>query len=353
MLLGVTSLFQATDRRWFATIALAIFLAAALHFGRGSNSSGVAPLVVYCAHDAVFADAILRDFEAQSGIPVVVRYDSEATKSLGFVNLLIQERENPQCDVFWNNELLGTCELQEQQVLASYAGPGFERIPDSFKDPGGHWAGFAARLRVYIVNTALGPADDAAIESRLAGKEDLSRVTIAKPLFGTTLTHYTLLWHEWGETRLRDWHNELRMRGIREVNGNAATRSLVADGACDFGFTDSDDCFGAHDERKPVAALPVRVNGKTICIPNSVAIIRGTRQIENAQRLVDYLLSAETELRLANSESRQIPLGPVDKEKVPEELRPLVEWGAEGADLRPLLPARQAVIRWLKSEYLR
>jgi iron(III) transport system substrate-binding protein len=136
-------------------------------------------LVVYCAHDAVFAESILRDFEKQSGIPVVVRYDSEATKSLGFVNLLIQEKDNPQCDVFWNNELLGTCELQEQQVLAPYAGPGFQRIPDSFKDPQGFWAGFAARLRVYIVNTDRCPADEAAIESRLAGKDDLARVTIA------------------------------------------------------------------------------------------------------------------------------------------------------------------------------
>ena len=284
---------------------------------------------------------------------MVVRYDSEATKSLGFVNLLIQEKDNPQCDVFWNNELLGTCELQEQQVLASYMGPGFERIPDTFKDPEGHWAGFAARLRVYIVNTDRSAPDEAAIESRLADAADLTRVTIAKPLFGTTLTQYTLLWHEWGEAKLGAWHQDLRKRGIKEVNGNAATRSLVADGACDFGFTDSDDYFGANDEGKPVAALPVRVNGKTICIPNSVAIIRGTQRFEKAQKLVDYLLSAETELRLAKSESRQIPLGPVDKEQVPEELRPLVEWGAAGADLRPLLPDRQAVILWLKSEYLR
>jgi iron(III) transport system substrate-binding protein len=315
--------------------------------------SGTGPLVVYCAHDAVFAEGILRDFELESGIQVAVRYDSEATKSLGFVNLLIQEKENPQCDVFWNNELLGTCELKEQQVLAPYQGPGFERIPDNFKDPDGYWAGFAARLRVYIINTDRMTADEAAIESRLDGTDDLSRVTIAQPLFGTTLTQYTLLWHEWGDRRLRDWQQALQKRGIREVKGNAATRSLVADGACDFGFTDSDDYFGAKDDGKPVAALPVRVNGKTICIPNSVAIIRGTRQIENAQRLVNYLLSAETELRLARSESRQIPLGPIETEKIPEELRPLVEWAAEGADLRPLLPARQAVIRWLKSEYLR
>src|SRR5207302_1076348 len=131
---------------------------------------------------------------------------------------------------------------------------GFQRIPDQFKDPQGNWTGFAARLRVYIVNTDLVAADEAAIEARLAGTDSLARVTIAEPLFGTTLTQYTLLWHEWGAARLRDWHSGLRNRKIREVKGNAATRSLVADGACDFGFTDSDDYFGAKDAGQSVAA---------------------------------------------------------------------------------------------------
>ncbi|HEY2250548.1 MAG TPA: ABC transporter substrate-binding protein [Planctomycetaceae bacterium] len=335
--------------RWVAVVLLALAVISPLLFW---PHSGDRPLVVYCAHDAVFAEGVLRDFEKQSGIPVVIKYDSEATKSLGFVNLLIQEKDNPQCDVFWNNELLGTCELRDHLVLIPYKGPGFQRIPDEFKDPDGYWAGFAARLRVYIVNTDRIAPDEAAIEARLTGKESLARVTIAEPLFGTTLTQFTLLWHEWGHDRLSDWHHDLRNRGIREVKGNAATRTLVADGACDFGFTDSDDYFGAKDAGQHVAALPVRVNGKTICIPNSVAIIRGSHRLEDAKMLVDYLLSAETELRLARSESRQIPLGPVDNEKIPQELRPLVAWAAEGADLRPLLADRQAVIRWLKSVWL-
>ena len=104
--------------------------------------------------------------ERQAGISVTVRYDSEATKSLGFVNMLVQEKDNPQCDVFWNNELLGTCELHEQGVLTSYRGPGYERIPDRYKDAEGHWTGFAARLRVYIVNTDRMPADEVEIRSR-------------------------------------------------------------------------------------------------------------------------------------------------------------------------------------------
>jgi iron(III) transport system substrate-binding protein len=342
-------------QRKTATIAAAVAIlgtAATFFLLRDPTAAARPSLVVYCAHDAVFAEEILRDFERQSGIQILVKYDSEATKSLGFINLLIQEKDHPQCDVFWNNELLGTCELQEQGVLLPYRGTGYDRIPKQYKDPDGYWTGFAARMRVYIVNTDKMPSDAAAIESRLADAKDLTRVAIAEPLFGTTLTQYTLLWHAWGEEKLQTWHRGLRERGIREVKGNSATKDLVAQGACDFAFTDNDDFFVARDGGKPVAMLPVRIEGETVCIPNSVAIIRGTPRVEAAQKLVDYLLSAETELRLAKSESRQIPLGPVDESQLPTEVRPLAAWAAEGADLRPLLPARRAVIQWLKSLYL-
>jgi iron(III) transport system substrate-binding protein len=341
------------NRHWWAAAILAVAAVIAFEVSRRSVAPESGALVVYCAHDREFADGILRDFERQTGIPINVRYDTEATKSLGLVNLLLQEREHPQCDVFWNNELLGTCELKEQDVLDPYRGSGFERIPEQFRDPDGHWVGFAARLRVYIVNTGRLEADEAQIEERLADAADLTRVAIAKPLFGTTLTHYTVLWQEWGEEKLKEWHAATRGRGIREVEGNAATKSCVAEGACDFAFTDTDDFFVAKDAGKPVAMLPVRVEGKTICIPNSVAIIRGTRNRAAAEKLVDFLLSAETELRLAKSAARQVPLGKIAEERIPKEVRPLVAWAADGEDLRPLLPARQAVIRWLKSEYLR
>jgi iron(III) transport system substrate-binding protein len=243
--------------------------------------------------------------------------------------------------------------LKEQEVLVPYRGSGFDRIPEQFRDPEGHWAGFAARLRVYIVNTDRFQSDEAQIEERLNSGPDLTRVAIAKPLFGTTLTHYTVLWQEWGEEKLKAWHADTRRRGIREVQGNAATKACAADGDCDFAFTDTDDFFVSKDAGKPVTMFPVRVEGKTICIPNSVAIIRGTRNRAAAEKLVDYILSAETELRLAKSSARQVPLGKVAEERIPKDVRPLVTWAADGEDLRPLLPARQAVIRWLKSEYLR
>lgn len=314
--------------------------------------NGESPLVVYCAHDSLYSEAILKQFEEESGIPVAMRFDTEATKSLGLVELLIREKDDPRCDVFWNNELLGTLRLASEGILAPYKGSGFRRIPPGFKDPDGLWTGFSARLRVFIVNTDRMPATREAVAEKLAG--DLSEVVMAKPLYGTTLTEYTVLWSQWGGDRLKKWHASLRERGLREVAGNAASKSAVAEGVCALGWTDTDDFFVAKDANKPVAALPVRLDGgATICIPNTVSIIRGTRQPEAARKLADYLLSEKTELALARSKSRQIPLGPISPEALPPELAQLREWAADGVSLTGLRDAYAKCLAWLKSLYVR
>ncbi|MEZ5941311.1 MAG: extracellular solute-binding protein [Planctomycetaceae bacterium] len=308
-------------------------------------------LVVYCSHDAVYAQELLDQFTEETGIPVAVKFDTEATKSLGLVNLLVSEKENPRCDVFWNNEVLGTVKLQQEGVLSPYKGAGFERIPEQFKDPEGYWTGFAARLRVYIVNTDKMEASPDEITSRLEG--DLSRMAIAKPIYGTTLTHYSLLWHLWGKEKLIAWHEDNLTRHVNIVNGNGQVKDLVAAGVCDLGWTDTDDYFSALDAGSPVDVQPIRVEGHTISIPNSVAIIRESKHQEAAQRFVDFLLSEQTELKLSQSASRQIPLGTVDESQLPEETRQLREWARESHDLRQILDAHRECLEWLSAEYLK
>lgn len=332
-----------------ALIALAAVLVLGLCWWWKAAHSG--SLVVYCAHDAVYAEKILRDFEKRTGTPLVIRFDTEATKSLGLAELLIREKDSPRCDVFWNNELLGTLDLQERGILQPYQGPGYARMPAKFKAPDGSWTGFAARLRVVIFNTAKIGTTPPNLTGLLPGT-DMSRIAIAKPLYGTTLTHYTLLWHQWGAQRLQTWHADWRNGGVKELNGNSAVKDAVADGACFAGFTDTDDFFEAKDDGRTVAMTPVRLDdGKTICIPNTVAIIRGAKHTRVARQLVDFLLSEETELALASSKSRQIPLGPVPADRLPAEVRDLAPLAAEGADLNSLGAARAECLAWLKSLY--
>ncbi|QDT64802.1 extracellular solute-binding protein [Calycomorphotria hydatis] len=303
-------------------------------------------LVVYCSHDAVYAAKVIEEFEEQAGITVDVKYDTEATKSLGLVNLLIEERDNPRCDVFWNNQLLGTVALEQDGILEPYQGAGYERIPAEYKSAEGNWCGFGARLRVYILNTDELGSEEVNVEELLGSRpEDF---VFADPLFGTTLTHYSVLWDLWGADRLKAWQQSLLDRGATMAAGNSMCKNLVANGQAAFGWTDTDDYFVAVDEGKPVRYQPVIVEEeKTIAIPNTVAIIRGTQNRSAAEQFVDFLLSEVTELKLAQSKSRQIPLGPVDESQLPNEVRELVPLVKRGIELSRMYSAREECMRWL------
>jgi iron(III) transport system substrate-binding protein len=336
----------------FLLLGILLLAAGAWLAGRPFGAAASRALVVYCAHDAEYSEPILKEFERRTGISVLIRFDTEATKTLGLVNLLLQEKSQPRCDVFWNNELLSMLTLKEQGVLAPYRGAGHARIPDRYKDPDGYWTGFAARLRVHIVNNDKLPGATLANVEELWLAENLNRLAIAKPLYGTTLVHYGVLADVWGLERLQAWHRDTRKRGLQEVNGNATVKNLVAQGACQTGLTDSDDFFVARDAGQPVSMLPVKIDGQTVCIPNCVALIDSSRHAEDAQKLIDFLLSAETELKLAQSTARQVPLGPVDSSQLSPEVRELAVWAKTGFDLRELGAKRDACLKWLMDEYV-
>lgn len=307
-------------------------------------------LIVYCSHDSVYSEQILRKFSHRTGIEVIPKFDTEATKSLGLVELLLREKHNPRCDVFWNNELLGTLLLKENGLLIPYQGPVHKRIPDTMKDADGYWVGFGARLRVFIIN------NQHILESEKTLPDTLDvnprYAALAKPLYGTTLTHFCVLWDYWGEDRLRSWFSTIRQKGLHIVNGNAAVKNVVSMGTCYYGVTDTDDYFSAKDSGQPVSCIPFRLNsGQTICIPNTVSIINGCDNLQKAQKLVDFLISEEIELELARSSARQIPLGDTDPQDLPEDVRELQEWSRNAYPLKRLSTIYPQCIRWLKTEY--
>jgi iron(III) transport system substrate-binding protein len=337
--------------RNFAIAALLISGAIAVPWIVRLRNSDDKILVVYCAHDSVFADSIIRKFESETGITVQVRYDEEANKSLGLTNLLIAEKAQPRCDVFWNNQTLGTIRLKREGVLTPIDPSLSQHIPKQFRDPDNQWTGFAARLRVYLINTDHMSATAEAIDTALQA-DSLANAAIAVPLFGTTLSHYAVLCDQLGLEGLKTWHKSLHDRGIREVRGNGAVKDLVAEGACHFGFTDTDDAFAALDAGRPVQLLPVRLkSGETICLPNSVAMIRNGPHPAAAKKFIRYLLSEEVEIALAKSASRQIPLGPVDQSQLPPEVQQLMEWAAQGISLEGAAQVDQIVLDWLTKEY--
>ena len=84
----------------------------------------------------------------------------------------------------------------------------------------------------------------------------------------------------------------------------------VGEGRVAFGFTDTDDYNVAKTVKEwPVdVVFPDKDGMGTLLIPNTVALIKGGPNAENAKKLIDFLLSPEVEQFLAESRSAQIPV---------------------------------------------
>ena len=271
-----------------------------------------AEVVVYTALDQIFSEPILKGFEEKYHIKVRAVYDVEAVKTVGLVNRLIAEKDRPQCDVFWNNEILRTISLKRKEILAPYQSPSANEIPAQFKDKDGYWSGFAARARVLVVNTNLVDKKDypSSIED-LSDPRWRGKCAIANPLFGTTSTHVAALFATRGSESATTYLVKILANDVKVADGNAMVRDMTARGEVLFGLTDTDDVNVGITSGLAITMIPPDQQvGGTLLIPNTVALIKGAPHQKEAKLLIDYILSSEVEEKLAHCESAQIPLRP-------------------------------------------
>lgn len=267
-------------------------------------------VIIYTSLDQVFSEPILRDFERETGIKVKAIYDLEAAKTTGLVNRLIAEKNNPRCDVFWNSEFGRTIILKKKGVLDQYISPSAKDIPGKFKDRDGYWTGFAARARVLVYNKDLVSKEELPKSIfDLTDPKWKGQVALANPLFGTTAAHTASLFILLGDDKAKEYFSALKQNDVVIVDGNSTSRDRVADGILKIGFTDTDDVNVAIEEGKNVGMIfPDKDGIGTLFIPNTICLIKGAPNPENAKKLIDYILSRDVEKKLAFSQSLQIPV---------------------------------------------
>lgn len=312
---------RARWRRAGAIVRDALFLAglALLSLGCEGTPQKSGEVVVYTSVDQVYSEPVLEEFARKTGIRVKPVFDVEASKTTGLVNRLIAEKDNPQCDVFWNGEVARTLILKKKGILAPYRSPLAEGIPKHLKDEEGYWTGFAARARVIAYNTNLLSEQEVPQSILdLADPKWRGRVAIAYPLFGTTATHVAALFAHLGDDRAREYLTRLKENRVAVVDGNSVVRDLVVEGRYPIGLTDTDDVTAAVKAGKPIQMVfPDQGGFGTLLIPNTVALIRGAPHPETGKMLIDYLVSEATEQALIRSGAAQVPVRPEEASQTP------------------------------------
>jgi iron(III) transport system substrate-binding protein len=275
---------------------------AASVFGACSRG-GPREVVVYTSVDQFFSEPVFRVFEKESGIAVRAVFDTEETKSTGVLNRLVSEAGNPQADVFWSGDPVRPFLLVKRGLVEPYVSPQAQGLPAGLRSRDGSWTGVAARARVLLINRKLVARARTPRSIRdLADPLWRGKAAIANPLFGTTTTHVAALFARWGEPAARSFLDALRANGVRIASSNGEVKRLVVAGEVSFGLTDTDDANEAMKEGADVEVVyPDADELGTLVMPTAVVLMANRPHPEAGKRLVDHLLSSETEHLMAET----------------------------------------------------
>jgi iron(III) transport system substrate-binding protein len=300
--------FLPTAIRRIALICLAAMMLSLLSAcGRDQKT-----VVVYTSVDQVYSEKIFAAYEEATGVKVVAKYDIEAAKTVGLVNTLIAEKDNPRADVFWSGEILYTIDLKEKGVLTPASLENTKDLPASFIDSDNMWFAFGGRARVLIFNKTLIDRDDCpkTMAELLAG-DFVTKTGIANPVFGTTATQAAVLYSHWGSEKAKSFYSSLYDAGIVVLEGNGPVKDQVSQKKIFMGLTDTDDAL-VEMAKNPDLDVVFLDQGEedmgTLVIPNTVAKIKGGPNPEQAEDFMDYLLSGAVEQMLVDDEWIQIPV---------------------------------------------
>ncbi len=315
-------------------------------------------LVLYCGVDQDQSQPMVERFTEKTGLSATYFGESEAFRSIGLPKRLLREKDAPQADVYWSNEIMHMVDLVEAGVIAPLPEGLAARFPEKWRDPKGHFLMFGARARVFLVNVDLLP-DPAThpkrVEDLLAPRYgEMGLFTcMAAPLTGTTYTHAVALLTK-DETAAQAFFDRAAKAGakgeMKIVASNGRVMRAVSDSTqkVAFGLTDTDDAYIAIKKMKDGTGPKVLViypdqgegGAGALLIPNTAGLVAKGPRPEAGAKFLDWLSSADVERELAAGPSAQIPVRP-DVSPVPDHVkRPPtdframdVDWYAVGANV--------------------
>lgn len=273
-------------------------------------------LTVYSPHPAETINLVIQEFEEQSGIKV----ELVAAGTGELLKRVESESSNPLGDVLWGGGAESLASFAE--FFEGYASPELANIDPKYYDANHLWIGESPLPMVIMYNTNLVSEEDAptswkdVLNPVFKGKiamADPAKSGSAYTILATMLTAYKDENDGWDF--IREFYANLDEKVLSSSSG---VYKGVADGEYSIGLTLEKEAIKYVNSGSPVKI--VYPEEGTSAVPDGVAIIKGAKNLENAQKFVDFVLSQETQDLMAKQLSRRSIRNDVDS---PEGLGPL------------------------------
>ncbi|WP_300366878.1 ABC transporter substrate-binding protein [Brachyspira sp.] len=268
----------------------------------GSNTKG-SSLVIYCSHPLDLMNTILDDFKAKNpdiSVDVVTAGTGELLKRVE------AERANPLGDVLWGGTLNSV--KSKTDLFENYTSTNEDNIIDEFKNTEGAFTRFSAIPSILMVNTNL------AGNIKIEGYEDLlnpalkGKIAAADPSASSSaFEHLVNMLYAMGKgDPEKGWDYISKLCANLDgklLSGSSAVYKGVADGEYAVGLTYEEPGISYMSSGSPVKVVYMKEG--VISKPDGVYIIKGTKNLENAKKFIDYCVSLDAQNMLVEKLSRR------------------------------------------------
>lgn len=300
--------------------------------GAAPESPAAGSLVIYSGRSESLIQPIVERFEAATGVAVEVRYGSTAEMA----GVLLEEGANSPADLYYAQDPGGLGAVAAAGLLQPLPDAILSRVPARFRAEDGAWVGISGRARVVVYNNEAITDPAAELPADIydfINPEWRGRLGWA-PTNASFQAMVTAMRALWGEDKTRQWLEGIQANGPMSYEGNTQVVEAVAAGEVDAGFVNHYYLYRFLAEQGE--SFPARNQFLTGGGPGSLLLVSGAGILEtapnaaNAQRFIDYLLSAEGQQYFA-TETFEYPL--IEGVALPATLPPLADLDAVAADI--------------------
>ena len=263
-------------------------------------------LTVYSGRTESLIGPLLEQFSEETGIAIDVRYGDSADLALR----LDTEGDRTDADVFISQSPGAVGFLEEKGLLASLDAAQLDLVDEQFRAGDGAWVGLSGRIRVLVVNTDM--VDEAELPQSVLDMTDerfRGRVGVA-PNNGSFQDFVTAMRIELGDDVAQDWLQGMADNDARPYANNTAIVEAVTRGEIPMGLVNHyylERSLADDPDLPAINHFFAEGDIGSLLITTAAAIVEGSEQREDAQALIEFLLSEEAQ-RFFAEETFEYPL---------------------------------------------
>jgi iron(III) transport system substrate-binding protein len=266
------------------------------------------PLTVYSGQHQQTVEALVKDFEARSGVKVQLRSGDEAE----LANQILQEGSASRADVFYAENPPALTNLEERGLLTPVGATTLTAVSANDSSAKGDWVGVSARTAAFVFNTDKMSASSAPASVRdLAGPAWKGKLGVApgETDFAPIITR--MIKSE-GPDATKKWLEGLKANA-KVYNSNEDLVAAVNRGEVQGGIIDHYYWYRLRDEvgaGKVHTALHYFTPGDpgALVDVSGAAVLSASKHQAAAQAFLAYLTSTSAQTIIATSQSYEYPL---------------------------------------------